>query len=73
MQLGCEVYHTLKNMIKAKFGQDATNIGDEGGFAPNVQDNYEELNLLMEAIEKLITRTNSRSVLTSPLVSSLKK
>jgi enolase len=52
MQLGCEVYHTLKNVIKAKYGQDATNVGDEGGFAPNIQDNYEGLNLLMEAIEK---------------------
>ena len=52
MRLGCEVYHTLKNVIKAKYGQDATNVGDEGGFAPNIQDNYEGLNLLMEAIEK---------------------
>lgn len=30
----------------------ACNVGDEGGFAPNIQDNFEALNLLMEAIEK---------------------
>lgn len=46
------VYHTLKGIIKAKYGQDACNVGDEGGFAPNVQDNKEGLVLLMDAIEK---------------------
>nr|KAF6373547.1 enolase 2 [Pipistrellus kuhlii] len=34
MQLGAEVYHTLKGVIKDKYGKDATNVGDEGGFAP---------------------------------------
>lgn len=35
--IGTEVYHTLKGVIKKKYGQDATNVGDEGGFAPNIQ------------------------------------
>ncbi|ORY90377.1 enolase [Syncephalastrum racemosum] len=52
MKMGSEVYHTLKSVIKAKYGQDATNVGDEGGFAPNIQDNEEGLQLLVEAIEK---------------------
>lgn len=52
MQIGTEVYHNLKNVIKAKYGLDATNVGDEGGFAPNIQDNTEALNLLIEAISK---------------------
>merc|ERR1719469_1633727 len=52
MCIGCEVYHTLKDVIKKKYGQDACNVGDEGGFAPNVQDNNEALDVLMEAIEK---------------------
>ncbi|KAL2935436.1 Enolase 1 chloroplastic [Bienertia sinuspersici] len=52
LRMGSEVYHTLKGIIKAKYGQDACNVGDEGGFAPNVQDNREGLILLMEAIEK---------------------
>eukprot|EP00449_Zooxanthella_nutricula_P047461 CAMPEP_0198606050 /NCGR_PEP_ID=MMETSP1462-20131121/154697_1 /TAXON_ID=1333877 /ORGANISM="Brandtodinium nutriculum, Strain RCC3387" /LENGTH=1206 /DNA_ID=CAMNT_0044337853 /DNA_START=1 /DNA_END=3619 /DNA_ORIENTATION=+ len=50
--MGCEVYHTLKGVIKKKYGQDACNVGDEGGFAPSVQDNNEALDVLMEAIEK---------------------
>ncbi|KAJ8661713.1 enolase [Lichtheimia ornata] len=52
MKMGSEVYHTLKGVIKAKYGQDATNVGDEGGFAPNIQDNKEGLELLVTAIEK---------------------
>ncbi|KAK7838190.1 enolase 1 [Quercus suber] len=51
-RMGSEVYHTLKGIIKAKYGQDACNVGDEGGFAPNVQDNREGLVLLIDAIEK---------------------
>lgn len=31
----------LKNVIKAKYGKDATNVGDEGGFAPNILENNE--------------------------------
>merc|ERR1711953_598681 len=50
--VGAEVYHTLKSCIKKKYGQDACNVGDEGGFAPSVQDNNEALDVLMEAIEK---------------------
>jgi len=30
------VYHNLKKVISKKYGQDACNVGDEGGFAPNV-------------------------------------
>lgn len=52
LRMGSEVYHALKGIIKAKYGQDACNVGDEGGFAPNVQDNREGLVLLMDAIEK---------------------
>jgi enolase len=49
---GAEVYHALKGVIKKKYGQDACNVGDEGGFAPSVQDNNEALDVLMEAIQK---------------------
>jgi len=42
----------LKNVIKAKFGLDATSVGDEGGFAPNILDNREALTLIVEAIAK---------------------
>jgi len=50
MVIGAEVYHTLKGVIKKKYGQDACNVGDEGGFAPSVQDNNEALDVLVEAI-----------------------
>ncbi|BFZ23510.1 hypothetical protein BsWGS_26550 [Bradybaena similaris] len=52
MRIGSEVYHNLKTVIKTKYGQDACNVGDEGGFAPNIQDNQEGLELLKEAIAK---------------------
>merc|ERR1712169_16981 len=52
LRIGCEVYQELKIVIKKKYGQDAVNVGDEGGFAPNILDNEEGLVLLMEAIEK---------------------
>jgi enolase len=52
MKMGCEVYHQLKSLIKKKYGQDACNVGDEGGFAPNISSNEEGLNLVNEAIEK---------------------
>ncbi|KAK2179022.1 hypothetical protein NP493_518g00039 [Ridgeia piscesae] len=52
MRMGSEVYHHLKSVIKGKYGQDACNVGDEGGFAPNIQNNEEGLDLLKTAIEK---------------------
>lgn len=41
MRMGAEVYHNLRSVIKSKYGQDATNVGDEGGFAPNILENKE--------------------------------
>merc|ERR1712166_1156610 len=49
MAIGCEVYHHLAKILKAKFGGDATLIGDEGGFAPPC-DARSGLELIMEAI-----------------------
>lgn len=51
MQMGSDVYQTLKKVIKSKYGIDATNVGDEGGFAPNVHSADEALDLLMESIK----------------------
>ncbi|KAK2111572.1 Beta-enolase, partial [Saguinus oedipus] len=51
MRIGAEVYHHLKGVIKAKYGKDATNVGDEGGFAPNILENNEALELLKTAIQ----------------------
>ncbi|TDH73768.1 hypothetical protein CCR75_003644 [Bremia lactucae] len=52
MVMGCEIYHELKRVIQTKYGQDATNVGDEGGFAPNIQSNREGVELLMTAIHR---------------------
>uniref|UniRef100_A0A674MW50 phosphopyruvate hydratase n=1 Tax=Takifugu rubripes TaxID=31033 RepID=A0A674MW50_TAKRU len=52
LRIGSELYHTLKGVIQEKYGQDATNVGDEGGFAPNILENSEALDLLQTAIEK---------------------
>jgi enolase len=41
MRMGSEVYHHLKKVISTKYGQDACNVGDEGGFAPNILSNKE--------------------------------
>merc|ERR1719311_1839541 len=51
MRVGAECYHTLKGIIKKKFGGDATLIGDEGGFVPPC-DARAGCELIMEAIEK---------------------
>ena len=47
---GAEIYHSLKSVLK-KRGL-ATSIGDEGGFAPNLESNRAALDLIIEAIEK---------------------
>jgi enolase len=50
LRMGTQVFHTLKGVLKKK--GLATGVGDEGGFAPNLQANAEALDLLLVAIEK---------------------
>jgi len=52
MRMVSETYHILKKMINEAYGIDATNVGDEGGFAPNLKDNEAPLRLINAAIEK---------------------
>ncbi|MEV7778950.1 phosphopyruvate hydratase [Kitasatospora sp. NPDC088351] len=47
---GVEVYHTLKGVLKER--GLSTGLGDEGGFAPNLDSNREALDLIVEAIQK---------------------
>jgi|EP01044_Picomonas_judraskeda_P032114 enolase len=51
LQMASETYHNLKAIIKGKYGMESTSVGDEGGFAPKVQDSKEALDLVVEAIE----------------------
>jgi enolase len=50
LQMGAEIFHQLKSVLK-KSGLN-TNVGDEGGFAPDLKSNTEAIELLMEAVEK---------------------
>lgn len=50
LQIGAEVFHNLKKVLNAK--GLATGVGDEGGFAPNLDSNSEGFELIMEAIKK---------------------
>eukprot|EP00121_Abeoforma_whisleri_P014789 Awhi_evm1s13637 len=52
MKMGSETYHILKGLLKAKYGIDSTAVGDEGGFAPNISEIDDALDLLVAAIEK---------------------
>lgn len=51
LRIGCEVYYTLKDYLKEKYGKQATNVGDEGGFSPPMSKTREALNALVKAIE----------------------
>jgi len=49
LRMGTEVFHHLKNVLKAK--GLSTNVGDEGGFAPNIKSNVEAIEVVLKAIE----------------------
>ncbi|MBT3407036.1 phosphopyruvate hydratase [Candidatus Woesearchaeota archaeon] len=51
-KMASETYHLLKDIIKKKYGQNATNVGDEGGFAPDVSNVGVALELIEEAISQ---------------------
>ena len=50
LRMGTEIFHTLKKVLKGK-GM-STNVGDEGGFAPNIPSNEEAIQIILQAIEK---------------------
>jgi len=52
LRIGTETYHVLGDIIEERYGAGATNLGDEGGYAPPLKDPIEPFELMMEAIEK---------------------
>jgi len=50
LRMGTEVFHTLKKVLHDK--GYSTNVGDEGGFAPNIKSNEEAIEIVLMAIEK---------------------
>jgi len=53
MQIGSEVYHDLKKVIEKRHGRSASNVGDEGGFAPMMECFEEPFDEIMDAVQNL--------------------
>ncbi len=52
LRMAVETYHTLKGLIKEKYGLASTNVGDEGGYAPAMNTTREAIEAILSAIEK---------------------
>jgi enolase len=50
LRMGAEIYHTLKRVIQSKHGKQSINVGDEGGFAPPINQTAQALELMLQAI-----------------------
>ena len=61
LRWGVEIFHELKSVLKKK--GYSTNVGDEGGFAPNIQSNEEAIETVLEAITKAGYKTGSQIVI----------
>lgn len=53
LRIGSEIYHYLKNCLKARYGPQAINIGDEGGFSPPMSRPEEALEAVWGAVEEM--------------------
>jgi len=51
MQIGAEIYSELKELLRKNYGKSAVNIGDEGGFAPQLECYEAPLDLIMDAVQ----------------------
>lgn len=61
LRWGTEIFHTLKSVLKKK--GFSTNVGDEGGFAPNIQNNEEAIETVLEAITAAGFKAGSQIVI----------
>ncbi|MDD2792460.1 MAG: phosphopyruvate hydratase [Sediminibacterium sp.] len=61
LRWGVEIFHTLKGVLKKK--GFSTNVGDEGGFAPNIQSNEEAIETVLESIQAAGYKTGSQIVI----------
>lgn len=68
LQMGAETFHVLKSVLKQK--GLSTSVGDEGGFAPNLQSNQHALDLLMQAVEQAGLKLGSDIVFTLDVAAS---
>jgi len=51
LRIGVETYHELENVLRASYGPGATNVGDEGGFAPFLTTTSEAFDAIMKAVD----------------------
>ena len=72
LQIGAEVYHCLKGLIKKKYGGSSTAVGDEGGFAPNMKTVKEPLDMIMKAV-KMLKYENKVKIALDPAASEFYK
>jgi enolase len=61
LRWGVEIFHSLKSVLKKK--GFSTNVGDEGGFAPNIQSNEEAIETVLESIQAAGYKTGSQIVI----------
>src|SRR5450432_2416082 len=61
LRWGVDIFHTLKGVVKKK--GFSTNVGDEGGFAPNIQSNEEAIETVLEAIGAAGFKTGTQIVI----------
>lgn len=63
LRIGAEIYRKLKAILKKTYGPLATNVGDEGGFAPPIKTAQEALDAIMKAAENLGYEKNAKIIL----------
>jgi len=68
LRYGCEIFHSLKSILKSK--NLNTNVGDEGGFAPNINNSAEVIEIILSAVEKAGFKINDDILLSLDVAST---
>ena len=68
IRYGCEIFHSLKSILKSK--NLNTNVGDEGGFAPNLNSSAEVIEIILSAVEKAGLKINDDILLSLDVAST---
>ena len=68
LRYGCEIFHSLKSILKSK--NLNTNVGDEGGFAPNIHSSAEVIEIILSAVEKAGLKVNDDILLSLDVAST---
>lgn len=52
LRMASEIYHVLGKQLASKYGPPARNVGDEGGYAPDIDNTYKAMDAIVEAVEE---------------------